>query len=123
MPVSPNCFAIQTPVYGPAMRLIASITNANPAVITTSFAHGYITGTVVRLSIPPACGMQQANGLTGTIVVLSPTTFAINIDTTNFDVFSIPLSLPFWVNVCAQVIPIGEDNDILTAAVQNILPE
>ena len=118
----PVCYAIPTPVYGPAMRLIAAITNANPAVVTTTFANGYVTGTIVRLDIPPACGMQQANSMTGTIIVTSPTTFTINIDTTKFDAFSIPMSLPSWVNICAQVVPIGEDNSILTAAVQNILP-
>lgn len=116
-----SCFAYQNPIFQPSMRLIAAITNANPAVVTTTFANGYGTGLIVRLDLPPAVGMQQANGLTGTITVLSPTTFSINIDTTLFTPFAIPVSPGPHTNVCAQVVPIGEVNAILTEAVRNIL--
>lgn len=116
----PNYYANPNPIFQPAMRLIASITNANPAVITTTFANQFITGTIVRLDIPPACGMQQANQLTGAISVINPTTFSINIDTTFFDAFSIPIFNP-TINTGAQVVPIGELNSMLTAATQNIL--
>jgi hypothetical protein len=116
-----TCYAIANPIFQPAMRLIASITNAFPAVVTTTFAHQYKTLTIVRLDIPVACGMQQANQLTGTIVVTGTTTFAIDIDTTLFDAFAIPMNPPPYVNTCAQVVPIGEDNSILTAALQNVL--
>ena len=116
-----HCYAQMNPIFQPAMRLIASITNSNPAVVTTTFAHQYLTGTIVRLDIPQADGMEQANGLTGAIVVTGPTTFTIDIDTTTFGAFAIP-SAPPYVNTCAQVVPIGENSDILQAAVQNILP-
>jgi hypothetical protein len=116
------CFAYPKPVFGPAMRLIATITNTNPAVVTTTFAHGYVTGTIVRLDIPPACGMQQINQQTGAIVVTSPTAFAINIDASLYDAFFIPVGTPPWVNICPQVVPIGEVNETLKAALQNILP-
>ena len=116
------CFAYPKPVFGPAMRLIAAITNTNPAVVTTTFAHGYVTGTIVRLDIPPACGMQQINQQTGAIVVTSPTAFAINIDASLYDAFFIPVGTPPWVNICPQVVPIGEVNETLKAALQNILP-
>jgi hypothetical protein len=121
MAVLDRCYAIQSPVYGPAMRIITAITNANPAVVTTSFPHNYVTGTIVRLDIPPLDGMQQANQSTGVIVVLSPTTFAMSIDTTFYDVFAIPMAPAPTDQICAQVVPIGEDNGQLTAAVQNLL--
>jgi hypothetical protein len=114
-------YANPTPIFQPAMRLISAITRANPAVVTTTFPNQYITGTVVRLDIPYACGMQQANQLTGAISVITPTTFAINIDTSLFDPFVSPTFTPH-VNSAAQVVPIGEVNDILTAATQNVLP-
>lgn len=116
------CFALRKPVFGPAMRLIASITNSFPALVTTTFDHGYITGTIIRLDIPVADGMQQANQFTGPITVTSPTAFTILLDTTYFDVFSIPVDPIPDVNTCAQVVPIGEVSSLLTAAVQNILP-
>lgn len=117
-----RCFAERFPVFKPAMRLIASITQANPCVVTTTFEHGYITGTIVRLDIPTADGMQQANQFYGPITVTGTTTFTLPLDTTYFTPFSIPVSPSPHVNTCAMVVPIGENNDMLTAAVKNVLP-
>lgn len=109
--------ALQNPVYAPAMRVITNITNANPAVVTTSFNHGYITGTIARIDMPIGYGMPQIDQQTGTIAVLSPTTFSISIDTTTYE----PYSTPQIVTQYPQVVPFAEINEILTAAVQNIL--
>lgn len=117
-----RCYAIQFPVFQPAMRLIESITQTNPMVVTTTFNHQYITGTIVRLDIPPADGMQQANQQFAPITVLTATTFSMPIDATNYQAFSIPIAPGPHVDICAQVVPIGEVNEILTAAVQNVLP-
>ena len=115
-------FANPSPTFQPAMRIITAITNAFPAQVTTSFDHDYVTGTIVRLIIPLGFGMVQANQLTGSITVDSPTTFLIDIDTIFFDAFVIPAENPGHFYTKAQVVPIGEDNDILTAATQNVLP-
>lgn len=118
----PLCFAEPKPLFGPAMRLIAGITNSSPALVTTTFAHGYITGTIVRFDIPPADGMQEINQQTAAISVLSPTTFSAPIDTTNYTPFAIPIGVSPHVNTCAQVVPIGEVNLLLNAAVKNLAP-
>jgi hypothetical protein len=120
--MAPRCFAIPNPIFQPSMTLIAAITNSNPAVVTTTFAHNYKTGLIVRLDIPAACGMPQANGTDGAIVVTSPTTFNYALDTTTFEPFAIPMSPPPAVNICAQCVPIGEVNQQLDSAVQNVLP-
>lgn len=117
-----TCFAIENPVFKPAMRIIVAITNGFPSQVTTSFAHGYLTGEIVRIVVPPADGMQQINGLVGTLTVNSDTTFLMDIDTTSFDIFAIPEDPLPQVNTCAMVIPIGEVNEMLRAAVQNVLP-
>lgn len=117
-----QCFAYQNPVYGPAMRLISSITNSTAASVTTTFAHGYVDGTVIRFDIPPACGMQQINQLTSPIVVTSPTTFVVNIDTTTFQPFSVPSGLGPFIDICSQCVPIGSDNETLKPALVNQLP-
>lgn len=117
----PRCYANPNPIFQPVMRLIASITNASMALVTTTFEHQYQTGLIVRLDIPVACGMQEANGMTGNIIVVSPTMFTISIDTTLFTPFSIPIVVSPHVDICAQVIPIGEINELLTQATQNIL--
>ena len=117
-----NCYAYAMPVYGPAMRLIASITNSTAATVTTTFAHGYVDGTIVRFDIPPSCGMQQINQQTAPILVTGTTTFTVPIDTTLYAHFSVPGGLGPFVNICAQCVPIGENNDTLQAAVVNKLP-
>ena len=108
---------IVTPYLVPAARGIGSITNAFPAVVTTTLDHGYITGAIVRLYIPSYCGMTQANRLKGSIEVTGATTFLIDIDTTLFDAYVAPAA-----NLTpAQVVPIGEDTDTFESAFRNIL--
>lgn len=114
--------ALMTPSYEPAVRDIAAITNSFPAIITTTFAHSYISGLIVRIRVPFGYGMVLLNKRVGSITVTSATTFTIPIDTTNFDAFVIPteaMNQPL-VNA-AQVVPIGEDADILTQSFVNIL--
>ena len=98
--------AIVDPLFQPAMRQIVAITNAFPALVTTSFAHNYPNGTIVRLNIPPYFGMLQADTLTGTIANNgNPSQFLINIDTTLFSPFVIPPD-QWWYTINANVIPI-----------------
>lgn len=112
-------YANPSPTYQPAMRIITAISNSKPASVTTSFAHNYITGTIVRLYVPLGFGMTQANQLFSSIIVTSPTTFTMDIDTINFDQFVIPAGPTEGQS--AEVVPIGEISEILTAATHNVL--
>lgn len=116
-----SILATQYPVYQRAMRIISSITNAYPAVVTTSFAHQYETGMIVRLNIPKGFGMQEANSKYGKIVVTSSTAFTIDLDTTYFDPYVISAVFPYSYQ-SGQVTPMGEINTMLTSATQNVLP-
>ncbi len=109
------------PAYKPAMRVISAITNANPASITTTQDHLYISGNIVRIDIPLGFGMQQINQQFGEITVTGDTTFTIDIDTTFYDAFVAASSYPENLQV-AQAVPFAENNSILLAAVQNTLP-
>ena len=117
-----TCFAIERPVFLPAMRIITAITQSNPIEITTSFNHLYLNGCIVRLDIPQADGMQQANQMFGPLTVTSATTFTLPFDSTLFEPFSIPVAPLPQVNTCAMSVPIGESNLNLDSAVQNVLP-
>jgi hypothetical protein len=118
-----TCYANPNPTFLPAMRLISSITNDYPALVTTTFNHGYTTGLIVRLHIPTICGMQEIKDLPLTITVTDVDTFTVDVDTTRFGAFAIPVvPVPVWADTCAQVIPIGEDNSMLTEATRNVLP-
>lgn len=117
----PVYYANPNPLFQPAMRLIASISNSNPGIVTTTFAHQYQTGTIVRLTFAAIDGMPEVNGKTYTITYTGPTTFTIPIDTTFFQPFNIPVVTDPNINTAAMVVPVGEDNSILYAATQNIL--
>lgn len=113
--------ATRYPVYQPAMRIISSITNTNPAVVTTTFNHQYETGLIVRINIMPGYGMSELNQQYGPIIVLSDTTFSIDINTTNMSAFSSPASFPQNYQYCT-VVPIGAVNELYRLATVNVLP-
>jgi hypothetical protein len=107
--------------FVPNRQTVSDISRTNPGVVTTTQNHGYDSGLFVRFYFPVNFGMTQVNGKIYEITVLSPTTFEIDVDTTNFDTFAIlsPAQTP-------QVIPVGEVSSTLTMAVdnnENIIPE
>ena len=114
-----NCTAVEDPQFQPAMRLLSSVTRANPAVVTTTFDHDYLDGTIVRFHIPKYYGMRELDRLQGTITVTGDTTFTVDINTKGFQVFAAPAA-KWWHSKCALVIPIGEINSQGTAAVQDV---
>lgn len=116
-----QCYAYTDPVFGPAMRIISAITNAEIPTVTTTFDHGYVDGTVIRFDIPPALGMIQLDQMTSPILVTGATTFTIDIDTTTFIPFAIPVGLSSKINICGLSVPIGSKNDTLAPAEENIL--
>lgn len=101
---------IPFPYWYPSVRRIVNITQANPAVITTSVDSTYVAGQSIRLSVPAAFGMTQADGLLVNIISVSGGDITVNLDTTGFTAFKFPLvaAYPFTP---AQTIPVGEETD------------
>lgn len=66
-------------------RNIATISKANPGVVTTTGAHGLVSG--VPVGLDQVVGMTQVNGQIYTPNVLSATTFDIGVDTTTFSTY------------------------------------
>lgn len=107
--------------FVPSRQQVSAITRANPGVVTTTQNHGYATGLFVRFYFPINFGMMQVNGNVYQITVLTPTTFAIDADTTNFDTFAITSTVQV-----PEVIPVGEASNTLAMAADNnnnIIPE
>jgi len=68
-------------------RVITGITQANPAVVTTSVAHGYTDGTIVVLR--NVTGMTQINDLEFTVANASGSTFELQgIDSSAYTVYA-----------------------------------
>ena len=80
------------PVYNHAVGDFA-FTKASPAQVTTTVAHGLVSGNVVifqNLAQTSTTGMQQIAGIPFVVTVTSPTVFTIPYDTSgsNFTVFN-----------------------------------
>ena len=73
---------------------IASITNANPGVVTTTNPNTYVVGMMVTFQIPPAFGMQQLNHQLVQVTNVVGTAITINVDTTKYAPFAYPSPLP-----------------------------
>lgn len=104
--VAPNA-ALYNMFY-PSKRVIANITAANPAVVTTLVDHGYAIGQQVKISVPATCGMTQISGLTATITAVpTAATFTTDIDASTYTAFNYPLPaiVPFTP---AEVTPVGD---------------
>ena len=100
-------------MFSPDRLVIASITQANPAVVTTMTNHNLTTGQAVRINVPNSYGMFQLSRKIYQITTLSPTTFslqysqtppAINVNSTTYPPFSIPGVAERFT---AEVLPVG----------------
>lgn len=116
---TPTFTALANPPPKPSLRFIANITNANPALVTTTIPHLYSSGIIARLYIPEDFGMTQANQLFAPITVINSTQFTIAIDTSTFDVYNNPGDN---LARAAMVVPIGEITASLDNPFVNTLP-
>lgn len=98
------------PIYYPSKRFVVNITRAANAVITTSVNHNYVAGMSIRLSVPAAFGMTQADGLLVNIRSVTAGTITVDLDTTAFSAFVFPsaAAVPFTPASC---VPVGEETD------------
>ena len=109
------------PLYTPRHCFVTQITAANPAVITTSVAHGYAAGDRIRIHVPAVFGMPQIDGLLATITAVTASTLTTDIDSSAFTAFAFPTSAVAAAGISfAQVVPAGEIATILTFAERNI---
>lgn len=116
-------YAQQDPMFVPAMRLVNNITNGFNPTVTTSFAHGYNTGEIVRLWVPDGYGMVQVDQQFGPITVTGDDTFTIALDTTSYDTFILPdPSVSRYLPRAALVTSVGDINSTLIGATYNQLP-
>lgn len=108
----------------PSSMVISAITNETQMVVTAVLnpvteANTYITGMLVKLFVPYAYGMYQANGLTGQILQISGLNFTLNIDSSQFDPFVAPASA--YQIQPASLSPAGSRNLAFSNATQ-LLP-
>lgn len=111
-----------TSSFLPDVRNITSITQANPAVVTTSTNHGYSAGLYVRIVIPYPGSMPQIADQIFLITITGANTFSVPVDSTGFDAFTLAPILYGQREQQAQSIPIAEINSTFSNCVANIGP-
>ena len=75
-------------------KTIASITQSNPCVLTTTYNHHYVAGMRVRFNIPGMFGMVQLNDVEVQVLSITNNTLTVNVDSSNFAPFAYPSPLP-----------------------------
>jgi hypothetical protein len=75
-------------------QVIASITQANPMVVTIENNSNYNPGMMVTFNIPPSFGMQQLKGRVIQVINVSGTEVTCNVNSTNFNSFAYPSPIP-----------------------------
>jgi hypothetical protein len=107
--------------YLPRRRWITAITAANPAVITTSIAHGYVVGDRITVYLPDAnFGMTQINGLSANVTAVTASTITTDINAAAFTAFAYPTSAVAAAGVSfPHVVPVGETPTKVTSATDN----
>ena len=75
-------------------QTIASITQANPMVVTTVNNHKYVPGMMVTFLIPTQFGMTQLNNVNAQVLIASGNSLTINLDSSSFTPFAYPSPLP-----------------------------
>jgi len=103
-------------------RWITAISVANPAVVTTSVAHGYSVGDRVTINVNDAnYGMTQINGLSAAITAVTASTFTTDIDSSAFTAFAFPTSAQAAAGIThAHVVPFGEIATSLASPTDNV---
>ncbi len=90
--------------FVPARVAISAITQANPAVVTTTSDHNLTTGQIVRLHVPMGYGMVELNQGLYSVDVLSATMYSLfyslvpvklPVNSTSFAAFTTPATPSF----------------------------
>lgn len=89
--------------FYPSKNQITAITQAETAVLSLSDTNDLTLGQVVRVLVPSEYGMHQINKQEGSIVAVSSSSITLNINSSQYDPFSAPVS-PLTP---ALIIPIG----------------
>jgi hypothetical protein len=86
----------------------AGITQAANAVVSLSVTHDFTVGEKVRLKVPSAYGMGEANDKLASVLAVTQYTVTLDLDTSGFSAFAIPTSADYAAGLTpAQLLPAG----------------
>jgi len=108
-PISPeNNPPINPQYFQPREFNIASITNGQTTLVTTTVPHDYVVGQLVRLLISQLFGARQFNEKTAYVInIPSNTSITLALDSSSFDLF---IANPTLSTTQPQVVAVGDVN-------------
>jgi len=116
-----NCRKVpNNPIFSPFKNNITGMTAASPMVVTLAVTHGLSVGEKVRLKVPSAFGMVEANDLIGEITAVGTNTISLDIDASAFTAFAFPTSAVAAAGVTpAHIVPVGDAATVLAGSMDN----
>ena len=105
----------------PKMVLIQNITNAQYAVITFVQDHLFLVNEIIGIRVSRAYGMDQINNMYGKVLAITADTVTVDIDSSGFTPFSIPVSVIGTTPPCA--VPASSAVDLLSPIPRTILED
>lgn len=108
--------------FRPQMNYITSISQAASAVVRMAWATPSLNtpiGSLIRFRVSADSGMTEINDLIGEVTAINDTnaTATVNIDTTGFTAFALPVSGTVYTQ--PHFVPVGEITSILAASMTN----
>lgn len=103
-PFAPSFFKPSKADFVPKRREISAVTNALQAEVTTTEDHDYPVGQLVRLHVPEDYGMLLDTVKGVVLTVPTPTTFTVDVDTTQLATYATPSVPPAFSQ--SHVVPI-----------------
>lgn len=101
--------------FVPAVAEITAITRGIfSTLVTTASVNGFMAGLYVRIYINEADSMPEITGKSYPITIISPTSFTIPVNSSNFTAFHVNLLQP------AQAVPTGELDTLVNAVNNNL---
>lgn len=106
-PIAPyNNLPINSQYFQPSNFTISGVTRGSTTTITTSVAHNFVVGQLVRMTIPTSFGIRQLNGQQAYVLSLPSTTqVVLDISSAQADAY-----IASAATTKAQIKAIGNDN-------------
>lgn len=104
---------IESENFSPSRFVISAISRGSTTTVTTSTAHNYVIGQLVRLLIPVYYGSQQLNQQTAYVTALPSTTqVTLDLFSVGCDAF---IPSPTFGPTSPQIVAIGDRNSGLVS--------
>lgn len=75
--------------FYPTLAFIQAITNAQNATVTFTQNHSFTPGEIVSFRVGQPFGMSEINNIQARVLLTTPTTITVPVDTTTWNAFSL----------------------------------